>query len=73
MDLPSYGRADPRSLTVAQRVQIARTVGQAREIMVKVSGGARTLNGVEAHPAYIGREDFEVETDIGRADARKGI
>jgi hypothetical protein len=65
MDLPSYGRADPRSLTVAQRVQIARTVGRAPKVMVKVSGGVRTLNGVGSHLAYIGRQDFEVETDMG--------
>jgi hypothetical protein len=33
--------------------------------MVKVSGGARTLGGVGAHLAYIGRDDFEIETDMG--------
>jgi hypothetical protein len=65
MGLASYGRAAPRSSTAAQRAQIARTVGRAPEVMAKVSGGARTLNGVGAHLAYIGREDFEVETDMG--------
>ncbi len=33
--------------------------------MVKVSGGARTLTGVGKHLAYIGRDDFVLETDMG--------
>jgi hypothetical protein len=33
--------------------------------MVKVSGGARTLAGVERHMKYIGREGMELETDMG--------
>jgi hypothetical protein len=65
MGLASYGRAAPRSSTAAQRAQIARSVGRAPEIMVKVSGGARILNGVGAPLAYIGREDFEVGSDMG--------
>jgi type IV secretory pathway VirD2 relaxase len=35
--------------------------------MVKVSGGARTVNGVLSHLRYIGREgDLEIETDEGQ-------
>jgi hypothetical protein len=34
--------------------------------MVKVSGGARSLGGVETHLAYMGREgELGVETDFG--------
>jgi hypothetical protein len=73
MDIASYGRAAPRSLTPAQQAQIARTVGRTPEVMVKVSGGARTLNGVGAHLAYLGREDFEVETDMGERIHDKGF
>jgi type IV secretory pathway VirD2 relaxase len=65
LDIASYGRSAPRSFTPAQRAQIARTVARAPEVMVKVSGGARTLGGVGAHLAYIGRDDFEIETDMG--------
>jgi type IV secretory pathway VirD2 relaxase len=65
LDIASYGRGAPRSFTPVERAQIARTVGRAPEVMVKVSGGARTLGGVGAHLAYIGRDDFEIETDMG--------
>jgi hypothetical protein len=42
--------------------------------MVKVSGGARTLAGVQAHFAYIGREgELGVEYDYGTRVAGKGF
>jgi hypothetical protein len=41
--------------------------------MVKVSGGARTLTGVGRHLAYIGREDFVVETDMGERIQEAGF
>jgi hypothetical protein len=42
--------------------------------MVKVSGGARTLAGVQAHFAYIGREgELGVEFDHGTRVAGKGF
>lgn len=66
MDVASYGRSAGRPLTPTQRRQITLTVGRAPEVMVKVSGGARSLRGVEAHLAYIGREGkLGVETDHG--------
>ena len=65
LDVASYGRGTVPSFTPAERAQIARTVARAPEVMVKVSGGARTLGGVAAHLAYIGRDDFEIETDMG--------
>src|SRR5271165_2381213 len=66
LDIVSLGRASPRSFTAAQREQIARTTGRVPEVMVKVSGGARTLGGVEQHLAYIGRDgELAVESDTG--------
>jgi hypothetical protein len=65
LDIASYGRGTARSFTPTQRAQIARTIARTPEVMVKVSGGARTLGGVGAHLAYIGRDDFEIETDTG--------
>jgi type IV secretory pathway VirD2 relaxase len=65
LDIVSYARAAPRSFTPAQRELIVRTVNRSPEVMVKVSGGARTLTGVGKHLAYIGRDDFVLETDMG--------
>ena len=63
LDIVSYGRGAGR-LTRSQREQIARTIGHIPEVMVKVSGGARTLAGVEQHMDYIGREgELGMDTD----------
>src|SRR3954452_5385626 len=73
LDLHSYGRAG-RPLTPKQAQTIALTVRRAPEVMVKVSGGARTLGGVQAHFAYIGREgELAVELDDGTRVAGKGF
>jgi hypothetical protein len=65
----SYGRRGagrPKSFTGDQIAQIARTVRRAPEVMVKVSGGANTTQGVAAHFQYIGRRGgLEIETDDG--------
>ena len=65
LDIVSYGRRGPgRTLTAAQRDHIARTVRRTPEVMVKVSGGARTVRGVGQHVDYIGREgELGIETD----------
>ena len=67
LDIVSFGRRGPghmHSLTAAQRDHIARTVRRTPEVMVKVSGGARTVRGVGQHVDYIGREgELGVETD----------
>jgi hypothetical protein len=69
LDIVSYGRSGaghPHTLTPAQRDHIARTVRRSPEVMVKVSGGARTVRGVGQHVDYIGREGkLGVETDDG--------
>jgi len=69
LDLVSYGRRGagrPVPFTREQIAQIARTVHRAPEVMVKVSGGANTVQGVAAHFRYIGRRgELEIETDDG--------
>jgi hypothetical protein len=73
LDIAAYARAG-RLPTPAQRAHIALTVHRALEVMVKVSGGARTLSGVERHMAYIGREgDLGLETDTGAHVGGKGF
>ncbi|MDB6104023.1 MAG: relaxase/mobilization nuclease protein [Gammaproteobacteria bacterium] len=55
LDIASYGRRGPghRPLTQADLGHISRTVRRAPEVMIKVSGGARTLRGVKSHLEYI--------------------
>jgi hypothetical protein len=70
----SYGQAGPNSLTPAQREKVALTVRRSPEVMVKVSGGARTLAGVERHVAYVGRNGkLPVESDNGERLGNKGF
>jgi len=65
LDIVSYGRGG-RALTQEAREHISRTVRRVPEVIVKVSGGARTLSGVERHLDYIGRSGkMEVEGDGG--------
>jgi Relaxase/Mobilisation nuclease domain len=74
LDIVSFGRRglDRRDiLTPAQRDQIARTVRRTAEVMIKVSGGGRSLKAIKGHIEYIGREgELELETDEG--DRLKG-
>src|SRR5271168_3360610 len=69
LDIVSYGRRGagrPVPFSREQIAQIARTVRRAPEVMVKVSGGANTVQGVAAHFKYIGRRgELEIETDDG--------
>jgi len=69
LDIAAYARKG-RLPTPAERLHISLTVHRAPEVMVKVSGGARTLSGVERHMAYIGREgklglDVDTEGHVG--------
>jgi len=76
LDIASYGRRGPghRPLSKAEIEHISRTVRRVPEVMIKVSGGARTLRGVEDHLDYIGREgEGEVETDDGQRLQEKGF
>jgi type IV secretory pathway VirD2 relaxase len=73
LDIVSYGRGG-KSLTSAQKELIARTVRRVPEVMVKVSGGARTVAGVEQHMDYIGREGkLGLEADTGEHLDGKGF
>ena len=64
LDIVSYGRGS-RPLTPAQRAYVARTVRRVPEVVVKVSGGARTLVGVERHMQYIEKKGVRgLETDM---------
>jgi hypothetical protein len=61
---------NPRALTTF----IVLTVRRVPEVMVKVSGGARTLGGVERHVDYIGREGrLGLEADSGEHLDGKGF
>ncbi len=73
LDIVSYGRGG-KSLTPAQKEQIDRTVRRVPEVMVKVSGGARTVAGVGRHMDYIGREGkLGLEADTGEHLDGKGF
>jgi hypothetical protein len=68
LDVASYGRRGPgnRPLSNAEVAHISRTVRRTPEVLVKVSGGARSLRGVAQHLDYISREGRgEVHTDDG--------
>jgi hypothetical protein len=76
LDVASYGRRAPGHppLSKAEIEHISRTVRRVPEVMIKVSGGARTLHGVESHLDYIGREgEGEVETDDGKLLQERGF
>src|SRR5271165_3935288 len=73
LDIVSYGRGG-KSLTPVQKEYIALTVRRVPEVMVKVSGGARTIVGVEQHMNYIGREGkLGLEADTGEHLDGKGF
>jgi hypothetical protein len=69
LDLVSYGRRGrhtPLQFSPAQLEQIGRTVSGVPEVMVKVSGGGKSTDAVQAHLAYIDRHgQLDVHTDEG--------
>ena len=69
LEIASYARQGPTSnarLTLTEIECIARTVARAPEVVVKVSGGAKSLRGAFAHLRYIDRQGrLEIETDQG--------
>jgi Relaxase/Mobilisation nuclease domain len=66
----SEGRRGPPEtggFSGSQIEQIRRTVRQTPEVMVKVTGGGKTVGAVAAHLAYISqRGELEIETDEGQ-------
>jgi hypothetical protein len=77
LDIVSYGRGAPSErqlrLLPAQVEQITRTVRHTPEVMVKISGGGQSAKAVAAHFKYIGREEFEIETDAGEYLTGRGV
>jgi hypothetical protein len=76
LDVASYGRRGPgdRPLSKAEIAHIARTARRTPEVVVKVSGGARSLRGVAQHLDYIGREGRgEVQGDDGERLQGRGL
>jgi hypothetical protein len=77
LDIASYGRRGPghaRPLSRAEIAHVSRTVRRVPEVMIKVSGGARSMAGVGRHLDYIGREgEGAVETDDGTVHQEKGF
>ena len=76
LDIASYGRRGlgHRSPSRAEIAHVSRTVRRVPEVMVKVSGGARSVRGVAQHLDYIGREGRgEVQTDDGDRLQEKGF
>ena len=76
LNIASYGRRGPghRLPSKAEIAHVSRTVRRVPEVVVKVSGGARSLRGVVQHLDYIGREGRgEVQTDDGERLQGKGF
>jgi hypothetical protein len=67
-DMFSAARAgSSERLSLPQIEQIRRTVRRVPEVMVKVTGGGRSVRAVAAHLAYIGHHG-EVELDADRGE-----
>ena len=74
LDIASYGRGARVHITRLELEHIERTVRRTPEVMVKVSGGARTLVGVERNLRYIGRSGrLALESDSEVRIGGKGI
>lgn len=76
LDVASYGRRGPDhrapALTQAEVAHAIRTVRGVTEVVIKVSGGARTIRGVAAHLEYL-ETRADLETDDGAVLAEKGF
>jgi len=77
LDIVSYGRKGPNQtlrFDPGQREQIARIVSRVPEVMVKVTGGGRSVRQVKDEIDYFGREgDLAIETDDGVALKGQGM
>jgi hypothetical protein len=67
LDIVSYGRRAPGTRPIfssAERDYIGRTVRGVPEVMIKVSGGGKSVGAVAAHFRYIDRKgELDIETD----------
>ena len=70
LSILSEGRKGPAGgggFSGSQIEQIRRTVRRAPEVMVKVTGGGKSVGAVAAHLAYISQQgELEIETDEGQ-------
>ena len=75
LDLVSFGKAGRQAARgEPARSLSARRGGVGPEVMVKVSGGARSLRGVASHLAYVGRKgSLPMESDMGEQLAGRGF
>ncbi len=74
LDVVSLGRRGVGRRDHVVVAQIARTVRRAPEVVIKVSGGARTPRGFALHLDYIGRKgELEIETDDGKRIREEGF
>jgi type IV secretory pathway VirD2 relaxase len=75
LDIASYGRRGPgqrRAFSAAEIAHARRTARGVPEVMIKISGGARTLRGVISHLNYL-EERADLETDDGSILTEKGL
>jgi len=74
LDIASCGRRGPgrRPLSPAEIEHASRTVRDVPEVMIKVSGGARTIRGVARHLAYLEKR-ADLEADDGTIVTDKGL
>jgi type IV secretory pathway VirD2 relaxase len=75
LDIVSYGRRGPGQrplLTSGMIAHAGRTVRGVPEVLIKVSGGARTVRGVATHMEYLEKR-ADLETDDGQVLAEKGL
>ena len=76
LEIVSHARRGPGAsakLTADQIAQIRRTVRRVPEVMVKVTGGGRSVGAVAAHLAYISQHgEIEIEADDGQRVSREG-
>ena len=75
LDIRTLGRQGPgrRMFSSAQIELLTRTVSRVPEVMVKVSGGAKSAKSAIAHLQYIDRRGrLEIETDDGQTLIGKG-
>jgi hypothetical protein len=75
LDVASHGRRGPAhrpTLTHAEVAHAMWTVRGVPEVVIKVSGGARTIRGVAAHLEYL-ETRADLETDDGAVLSEKGL